>query len=537
MSSRQTGRLSAIFTSNSLVNKFCLKVFLNLPKNYSLGQEPQEISALLATHPSLCAGALKLDDIKASAEFLRQQNFPTAEILARPKCLLTNKTTMANRIKVLNECCFIDFKLIYLYRFVSILNKNISLLKAFNYVDREANIPEHLLKLLDIPVTLTTDISEDVPLSKTREIITNFYIKARLEMSNDELEKLWKIYGSRIKHRNLESIVKIINVLETKLYFSKQRIINNGFLLSASPDNLERFLTDVPDIGGVSMIEIIQQRPKIVMQSVQTITDIIKHVKSFNIPEERILKCLEVFTLGSETVKERLVAMSKIKEFNALITNPRILRLIHFQNKAKTRLDYLKQLKLNCISLNVLTGSSEPFEKYARDGVDRSKGRDAAMFLAKTFTKDRETMRDLLSRHPNSYHVPVVNIKAALDYLRSKKFTDEEIGENLYLLLYPVSRIDQKLGALLEWKAENNGSRLISGVSLSEIPNTKLLNLCLYYIEAEFHFTGDGIWDINRQNNKQDEVFPTTIPEFPKTLTKQHKYGTEPKKIQKILIE
>ena len=56
------------------------------------------------------------------------------------------------------------------------------------------------------------------------------------------------------------------------------------------------------------------------------------------------------------------------------------------------------------------------------------------------------------------------------------------------------NRIEDKLNALLEWKSDNVENRKISGVLLSNISNEKLLGLCLYYIESEFHFTGDGIW-------------------------------------------
>lgn len=478
---------------------------------------------LLAKNPSLCSAAFEIEDIKASANFLKKQNFSTAEILTRPKILLLNKMTLANRVKVLNECCFIDFKVLYLYKFVSLMNKNIDYLKGFNYVDPTANIPSNLLKLLDIPVTLTTTINESVTLSKTRENIINFYLKAKLEMTSEELAKLWKVYGVRLKSRNIESIVKIIDILENELEFSKQRIIKNGFLLGGCPENLSKMLSDIPAVGGVPFKEIIHQRPKIVMQQVDSISDIIKHVKSFNIPEDRLVKCVEVLTLSSDTVRERLNELSNIDEFKVLISNPRVLRLIHFQTKAKTRLEYLKQLKLNCMSLHVLTGPSDIFEKYAKVGIDKVSGRDSVIFLSETFNIEQESVREYLSRHPNSFYVPVLKLKAAIDYLREKLFTDQEISENMYLLLYPVSKIDHKLASLLQWREENDGSRFICGVSLSKITNTQLLNLCLYYIEADYHFTGDGTWDLTRYTS--NEMFPTTIPEFPKTLSKELKFG------------
>lgn len=123
--------------------------------------------------------------------------------------------------------------------------------------------------------------------------------------------------------------------------------------------------------------------------------------KNYKFSNFSILKCLEVLTLGSDTVYERLTELTNIKEFNVLCSHPRILRLIHYQTKAKTRLDYLKQLKVKCASLHILSSSSDTFEKYARDGIDRTKGRDAVHYLAKVFKMEKDNVRTILSRHPN----------------------------------------------------------------------------------------------------------------------------------------
>jgi hypothetical protein len=172
-------------------------------------------------------------------------------------------------------------------------------------------------------------------------------------MTNEDINKLWKVYA-RLRHRSLDSIVKVIDLLLNKLNFSKERIIKNGFLLYASSENINKIIATVPTIANVPMKEFIFQRPKVAMQNAESIEKIVNHVKSFDIPEDRILKCVEILTLGPETVFERLMQLTKVKEFNVLCGHPRILRLIHYQNKAKTRLEYLKQMKVKCASLHVL---------------------------------------------------------------------------------------------------------------------------------------------------------------------------------------
>lgn len=473
---------------------------------------------LAKRHPSLLGKTVDANDIRASANFLKENNFEMIEIFDRPKVLLMNPLTIANRIKVLNECCFKELRVLMLHRFVSLMNRTVHTLKAFTYIDEAMNVHEHLVKQLDVPIVMPTEINDNIALNLTRKAIIDGYLRARLDATDEDLEKTWKIYSFRLKHRNLESIVRVIDVLLNQLDFPKERILRNGFLLHSCPDNLIKIYTEVPIIAGVPTKELLLRKPKIAMQNAESIKSIINHVKEFGLPEDRIAKSFEILSLGADTVRERLVELTKVKEFHALMSNPRILRLIHFQTKAKTRLEYLKQLKLKCASLHVLSSSADSFEKYARDGIDKTKGKDAVNYLCKVFNKSNTEIRQELVRHPNWCHVPLLSIRSTIDYLRYKKFDDEEISNNLILLLYPKARIEQKLNSLLDWKAENGENRMISGVPLSAISNTKLLNLCLYFIESDFHFSGDGIWELNRHDNK--DIFPTTIPEFPKTLIK-----------------
>ena len=174
------------------------------------------------------------------------------------------------------------------------------------------------------------------------------------------------------------------------------------------------------------------------MSNYESIQKILQYIKAFDIPEIAIGRCLEVLTLGPDTVLKRLTDLRKVNEFNVLCTHPRILRLVHYQTKAQTRLDYLNQLKVKCVSLHVLSSSSDTFEKYAREGVDRTKGKDVVLYLSKTLMKNDNDLRNSLSRHPNWCHVPLLSVKASMDFLKYKKFNSEEIYNNIHVLLYPM---------------------------------------------------------------------------------------------------
>ena len=456
--------------------------------------------------------------MEASAEFLSSNNIDKSELLRYPKCLLVHPSTFSNRFNVLQECHFIDIQLTLLYRFIWLMNRNIEILKANNYIANHTKVADYLATLLDVPIALTKELDEKISMKSTRKIIIGLYLKERLGMTNQDIVKLWKIYPS-LTHKSLTSIVDILQLLQNQIGFTRDKIVKNGFLTFASSDNMKKILAKFPTIGGKSVKEILLKNPKIAMQKVESIEEILAHLKKFDIPEDRILKCEEVLTLSPATVYERIEELKKVEQFNVLFKDLGILKLITHQNRAKARLEFLNQNKIKCASLNILSNSTEIFRKYVKSGKDRTNGSDQVNFLSKKFNLDRDEIHEILNRHPYWRYVPVVSIQVAVTYLESKGFTDQDCLDNLCLLLYPLPKIDQKLNALVQWKFENVNRDSTSGKLSSDIGNNKLLSLCLYFIESEFNFSGNGIWDLDRQDAGKQDIVSTNPPEIPEEIT------------------
>lgn len=294
-------------------------------------------------------------------EFLSERNFHKSVIGENPTILLTNKLTIQNRMKIFEECCFNELQLSYLVKYVSLLNKKVTILKAYNYIDTNQNVVVHLKDCLNLTESLK-GINEDNPLVDIRMIVLKCFLMNHLECQGHVIDKLLATYP-RIKHKSFEHITGILQLLKNSLGFDSNRILRNGYLLHANPDNVKNILTNIPQIGGQSITELLYKRPKIMMSNWDSLEKIIKHVRNFDIPETAIIKCIDVLTLGADTVYERLNDLKKIDEFSVLCTHPRILRLVHYRNKALTRLNYLQQLRVKCVSLHVLAGSSNSFEK------------------------------------------------------------------------------------------------------------------------------------------------------------------------------
>lgn len=76
--------------------------------------------------------------------------------------------------------------------------------------------------------------------------------------------------------------------------------------------------------------------------------------------------------------------------------------------------------------------------RFARDGSDKTKGRDIVVYLSNIMNKSENDIRNLLSRHPNWCHIPVLHVKQCYEFLKRKDFNNEEMYKNLHILIYPM---------------------------------------------------------------------------------------------------
>lgn len=295
---------------------------------------------------------------------LRKFNFSLDDVLKKPMILYTNELTLENRYSVLKECGFEIITISLLSKYVAVMNRSVATLKSLGHIPYNLNVIERLQQCFtDIDVKLYTNYAcnESLELKILRQHILNYYLQQRLDMSISEIETLWKVY-SRLKHRSYHSVQRMVKVLH-ELHFPNKRIAKNAFMLYGDADNVRRIIKEIPTIDGQDIKDILFKRPKIMMSSCDALLATLYHIKSFGIGEDAVLRCLEVLTLGPDTVLERLNDLNEIEEFQVLNTNPRVLRLVHYQNKARLRLDYLNQLKVRCASLHILSCGSEAFAK------------------------------------------------------------------------------------------------------------------------------------------------------------------------------
>lgn len=76
--------------------------------------------------------------------------------------------------------------------------------------------------------------------------------------------------------------------------------------------------------------------------------------------------------------------------------------------------------------------------RYVREGCDRTKGKDTAHFLKAMFGEGGEAALQKIKRHPNWFHVPIVQMKDTVEALVKRQYTNEDILDNVHILLYPL---------------------------------------------------------------------------------------------------
>lgn len=467
-----------------------------------LKSSSRDIRIMLAYNPKLCLEFVSRNEVELAVDFLHEMGFNNQEILESPAVLKLTQSQLKNRKRVLEECCFENFTMDHFTSFVSLMNKEIKTLKESNFLSETLNLPKHLIRFLDVELVLPEGISDEMTLRDLRGVIITLYLKEKLGINDQELKHLAENY-LWLRRKSLRSLVEVIEISKHKLGLSNKQIIQTQTFLCACPDNLNKIIEEFPTIAGVPLREILLKDPTIVLSTPFEIKAIVGNIKSFNVNEKGIQKCPNLLAFKPSTVQFRLAEMAKQKECEVLIKMPNYLKLIRAYNDVKWRLETMKELNTQLVSINVLTQALDKFKKYVKNGVNVTLGYDASIYISDALKLDEIYVRGIFSRHPHWLQTPIVSVKATFDFLRANNFTDKDIQENLFLLLYPVSRVEHYL------KHEH-----IEMVDKCKLTNSKRLNLCLYLIERDFHFSGDGVWEQNQADQNQD-VCLREISEFP----------------------
>lgn len=441
----------------------------------------------------------------------------TQALLEEPIIFSIPPITLKLRYRVLQECGLYSISAYHIANCLNIIRRRtIGHLREDGTLIPSINIENHLARYMtQWPNSLTTliqcEINEQTLYSLRLKIIQR-YLELLLGMNQEEFCRCLHTYPT-IKLRPLKMISETLSILQNIINMPLYKIKNNLYLVHANSDNLKQIIYEQKSIAGIDIKEVLRMHPKLCLVNSSNIEKIKDIFKVYEISDEAQQKCLNIFSLGPNTIRDRLEKSRETPEFKVYLNHPRFLKIILYNKNATKRvLDFYKTSK-KCLSLNSLSGCTEDFKKYIKSPGDRSgKGKDILFCIAHELGKKYTIMdvRKNIKRHPFWINIPLVHIKSTCEKL-SIDFSKEDIFQNCPILLYSFRDVKQALKII-----ENNHFKALSfieHIDMSKLNKSQILSLVLYILEKNHYFSGNGVWNdenqiptFNSGSDKRSEV-------------------------------
>ncbi|XP_049887351.1 transcription termination factor 5, mitochondrial-like [Pectinophora gossypiella] len=440
---------------------------------------------------------------------LRKLGYPKETLVEEPLLFGMLPVTIKFRYEVLHECGFENVSPRHITSYLPLVKqKTIGDLKSTGEICDIVNVENRLASYMSQwPTSLTTLVYGDVNLSTLYSLrlkIIQRYLELVLDLTTEEFYRGLETYPT-IKHRPLASINETLTILQSQINIPTHKIKSNLYLIHADPDNLKHIIYNFQSIGGIDIKEVIRMHPKIATKSYSTLLEIRKVFEKYNISNEAQTKCFDIYTLGPDTIEDRLEKAKSIPEFRTFFNHPRFLKMIYYNNTAMRRLAKLYSNNKKCLSLNILSGSSAHYETFEKAPGDRlGKGKDLLFCISQSLGHEyrKIDIRKNIKRHPYWINIPLVQVQHVYQQL-SLEFSPNDIYQNCTILLYPWSKIKETLQIFNKKRKEIHSPLHHEHVDLNKLNKSQKLSLVLYLLEKNHYFTGNGVW-IEEKNKKPD---------------------------------
>ncbi|XP_061723819.1 transcription termination factor 5, mitochondrial-like [Cydia pomonella] len=442
----------------------------------------------------------KLDEtaLKGLIETVTDLGFKKDVIINDPQMFSIMPTTLRFRYKVLEECGFQNITPKHLLKYLTITKqKTIEYLKTsgeLQNIDVEKRLASYMTQWPTSLSNLTFGDNHETTLYSLRLKILQRYLELVLDLSEDEFQHGIKTYPT-IKHRPLQIINETLNLLQSVVMIPDKKIKANLYLIHVDPENLKQIIYKFRFIGGIDVKEVLRLHPKLATKKYDVMVEIWNILQEYDISDEAQRRCFDIYTLSPATIRERLEEVKSIPEFQAFTNHPRFLKMIHYKNTAMNRLKNLYDGRKQCLSLNVLSGSSAHYESFQNAPGDRfGKGKDLVFCITESLgnVHSRNQIWKMIKKHPFRFNVPLVQVKFVCQELL-RKFDVQDIYENCPILLYPWSKIENMLNHF-EKKNSRESLHNKDMLDITKLSKSQILSLVVYLLEKNHYFTGNGVW-------------------------------------------
>ncbi|CAH2099967.1 unnamed protein product [Euphydryas editha] len=453
---------------------------------------------------------LDQNQLQCTLQILNKFGITAEDACFDPHVFCMNHLLMDNYGEILKECNFTIILPKHIIRYHTLVkSRTISQLKKEGLLKDNLHLeevlqscffdwPKNHVKLINFPDSNTNILT-------IRMSILERYLQYKLSITSEEFKNYCKNYLP-LRHRPMCDIQEALDIAQNNIKFNVETIRRNGFIISSDPANTKLILENVVLLGGLDIREAIKIEPAILKNHYQSLLEIKNMLEKYNISDDAQRHCLKVYCMRPDTVQKRLEQLIKLKEYQVLSSNPRVLYLVVHEKKMMNRLTKIQAAKKHCYSLNHLVASSKVFNTYINSFGNKICSRDVAILISSSLRGAGITDKSVLNklkRHKYWLHT-ALNVIGENIYMLKKKFNDDVIFDNCQILLYPVFELEQYTEYLIKIRDGDYSVKETSKIEIdssynnlnySMLTDNQILSLILYEIEKKYHFSGDGIWN------------------------------------------
>ncbi|XP_035728076.1 transcription termination factor 5, mitochondrial-like isoform X1 [Vespa mandarinia] len=430
-------------------------------------------------------------NIIQNSEMCHEYNIKTGTLKNIVTCLNIKSHIFRHRIFLLEEMGVSEMDINIIWKLEKYFNLPANEFKKIMKIPMDqhimTNMLSHINNDLSDAVPPLNLLVESLPVNMHYEKCFSYYIVNKL--NSDEIQSKYK--GRKFKSFRL--MTKLINILINNFDIDYEYIRNHLIILDMCPNQVQYVLDNLKDtrIINLTIQEVFKRFHEILLCDPENIKKLLNSFTKYELDNKILINCLRIFKLRNEDFIDRMEKLLTMPDLRVWCKTPRILYFILDKNVINERIKFLRNNGyIKNTNLYLLTSDRTYFDRYKKGEFNFSrKLKYIKYILHKELGYDKKDLMNKFKRHQYWNKVSFVDLDDTLRIMK-KNFSIEDIYHNIHIILYPWSTISKILKSIQE-----------SDVYKNYTPSQQLA-LCLYFLEKDNHFTGDGIWNM-REEEKQ----------------------------------
>ncbi|KAI4498408.1 hypothetical protein M0802_006587 [Mischocyttarus mexicanus] len=428
--------------------------------------------------------------IVRNVQMCNENNIELKDAKDMHKCFLIYSQSLKHKIFFLQELGVPKINIKMIYRLGFYLERPADEFKKITNIPEEQHIMNNMINcigenLFNMPPI--EKLKESLPVKKHYNELFSYYLQYKFGPITEKPK-----IERGIKYKSIRLMNKLIDIYRDDIGLDLKYMKSHINIFDVCPDYARYVLDTLKDYNmfNSTIKEIAKKWYEILNYDPENTIKILSTLKKYELDGKALKHCVEILRFDNDYLNDQLNELSTTPDIRVWCKAHRILYFLIHKGKIQERLELLR--KKNCIkSVNVhlITTSKNYFDRFLQDDcIYQGKSIYIEYIFCKELGSDKKYLMNIFKRHPYWNKVSFVDMDDSLRYVK-EYYSIEDICRNIQIILYSRSIISKTLQTIKE-----------SDPFSKEYTPSQQLALCMYLLEKDNHFTGDGIWDIGNTN-------------------------------------